>query len=84
MVSNPGAGHICEGRPQPAILAEQVLNTLKDKVKRMGKRPRVAYRDTVLLDFESAALTAFGDVFPEAQVKGCLFHYSQAVQRNIG
>ncbi len=39
---------------------------------------------TVLLDFESAALAAFGDVFPEAQVKGCLFHYSQAVQRNIG
>ncbi len=39
---------------------------------------------TVLLHFELAALAAFGDVFPEAQVKGCLFHYSQAVQRNIG
>ncbi len=35
------------------------------------------------MDFETAALTAFGDVFPKAVLKGCLFHYSQAVQWNV-
>ncbi len=30
------------------MLAEQVLNTSKDEVKRMGKRPRVAYRNSLV------------------------------------
>ncbi len=31
-----------------------------------------------------ASKGAFDAVFPEAVVKGCLFHYSQAVQRKVG
>ncbi len=38
----------------------------------------------ILLDFETAAIAAFREVFAEGQVKGCLFHYCQAVHRNVG
>ncbi len=34
-------------------------------------------------DFECASKNACSRIFPEATAKGCLFHYSQAVQRNI-
>ncbi len=37
----------------------------------------------VQLDYEMAAMSAFREVFPEATVKGCLFHFSQAVHRNV-
>lgn len=31
------------------------------------------------LDFEQAAMAAIRDIFPTAQIKGCYFHFSQAV-----
>ncbi len=48
MVSNPDAGHICEGQAKPIMLAEQVLNESKDRVTKTGKRPRVAYREAMV------------------------------------
>ncbi len=48
MVSNPDAGHICEGQVKPIVLAEQVLNESKDHITKTGKRPRVAYREAMV------------------------------------
>ncbi|KAG8180604.1 hypothetical protein JTE90_018222 [Oedothorax gibbosus] len=38
---------------------------------------------TILLDFERAAMNAFLASFPTASVRGCFFHFSQAIWRKI-
>ena len=35
------------------------------------------------LDYEAAALGAIARMFPEAEIKGCNFHYTQAVYRKV-
>ncbi len=39
--------------------------------------------ETVLIDYEIAALNAFGAIFPDTEVKGCLFHLTQCVHRRV-
>jgi len=36
-----------------------------------------------LVDFELAAIDAIGAVFVDAKVKGCTFHFHQAVMRRV-
>ena len=38
---------------------------------------------TVMTDFELGAQSAVKDVFPDAQAKGCFFHFAQAVYRKV-
>jgi hypothetical protein len=52
---------------------------LKELVQRYpGLAPRV-----IMSDFELAAINAFHDSFPLAEMKGCFFHFSQAIFRQI-
>ena len=37
----------------------------------------------ILLDFENAGQNAFRKTYPNASIKGCLFHLSQSVQRKV-
>ncbi|XP_071093494.1 uncharacterized protein [Haliotis cracherodii] len=37
--------------------------------------------DVFQLDFERASYTAAGVVFPNAQLRGCFFHYTQSIWR---
>ena len=37
----------------------------------------------ILMDFERAAMNAVNDVFPEVCVKGCSFHFRQALMRRV-
>ena len=37
----------------------------------------------LLIDYERAAMNAFVDVFPDADVKGCFFHLAQNVYRQV-
>ena len=39
---------------------------------------------TILVDFETAAQNAFRDNYPNASIKGCLFHLCQSVIRKVG
>ena len=36
-----------------------------------------------LVDFELAAIDAIGEVFSDAHVKGCTFHFRQAVMHRV-
>ena len=38
---------------------------------------------TVVLDFEAALWKAMRKVFPQAGLRGCYFHFTQAVWRKI-
>ena len=37
----------------------------------------------IVTDFELAAIIAFQDLFPSVDIKGCFFHFSQAVWRKV-
>jgi hypothetical protein len=38
---------------------------------------------TIMSDFELASINAFRETFPQAEQKGCFFHFSQAIFRQI-
>ncbi|XP_046543659.1 uncharacterized protein LOC124253853 [Haliotis rubra] len=35
------------------------------------------------IDYEAAVISAISEVFPDSSVRGCLFHYSQALWRQV-
>jgi hypothetical protein len=37
----------------------------------------------IQIDFEAAAFNAVRNCFPNAQVKGCFFHFGQAIWRRV-
>ena len=43
-----------------------------------------ANSEVILADFENAAQNAFRLAYPNANIKGCLFHLSQSVLRKVG
>jgi len=38
---------------------------------------------SILIDFEQPFISAFGEIFPKAVIKGCFFHFGQCVWRKI-
>jgi len=57
-----------------------VLQFLKDAGL---KNKLVLSPDTVLTDFESAAIGAYQYHFPNIKVIGCFFHFGQSLYRKI-
>ena len=58
---------------------EEVLRLVKDHANRVGK---VFAPSKFLLDFEEAMILAIKSQFPASMIKGCLFHFTQAIWRN--
>ena len=52
-----------------------MLTALKKHVNQSPKR--------IMCDFETAAINEFGQAFPDAEIRGCYFHFIQALWRNI-
>ncbi|XP_067679751.1 uncharacterized protein [Haliotis asinina] len=57
----------------------RIFTLLKTEVQQMFNRPLAPA--TVQTDFEMAAIRATETEFPAADVKGCFFHYTQAIWR---
>ena len=38
---------------------------------------------SIMMDFEMACINSVGDNFPDTEIKGCFFHFSQAIYRKI-
>lgn len=38
---------------------------------------------TIMVDFEKAAIDAAAQVFPNADINGCFFHFCQCIYRQI-
>lgn len=39
--------------------------------------------ETVMTDFEQAAISSFNEAFPQSQQRGCFFHFNQCIWRKI-
>ena len=35
------------------------------------------------IDFETAVISTVGELFPEARIRGCLFHFARAIWRRV-
>ncbi len=65
-----------------AVYAE-VYRILRQNILRIRPEIPIATAN-MMMDFELAERNAFSEVFPEIQVRGCTFHYGQAIIRKIG
>jgi len=57
------------------------FNELKIKVQEKLNQPLSP--STVQVDFEMAAIRSVQEAFPDAEIKGCFFHFTQAVWRKV-
>ncbi|CAF0848187.1 unnamed protein product [Didymodactylos carnosus] len=59
---------------------KKIFNVLKTKANEFGGRfePQYAY-----LDFEVGTINALENLFPDMSIRGCWYHYTQAIFRNI-
>ena len=59
---------------------EVVLEKLKQLILEQQKTIMV---EEIMCDFEAALLIALAIKFPDAKVKGCWFHFNQAIMRKL-
>ena len=80
--------HAKVGNNYPPIVYFLLPNKEQNTYVRMLDVLKTLLPDTfpeiMLLDFENAAQNAFRLAYPNALVKGCLFHLSQSVVRKVG
>ena len=59
---------------------QQTLEIIERKAEELGLK---LCPDKVLTDFELATIQGIELAFPTTEVKGCLFHFSQALNPNV-
>jgi hypothetical protein len=68
----------CEDKKQESY--EELLQSL---LVYATKKKLVLNPSTVLIDFEQGMVNAINNVFPQALVKGCHFHYAQNIWKKV-
>ncbi|RWS24035.1 uncharacterized protein B4U80_10646 [Leptotrombidium deliense] len=59
---------------------ERLLTLLRNWIASLGF---IFKPDEIMIDFEQAMIKAINKVFPTTRVRGCLFHYRQAIYRHV-
>ena len=59
------------------------LDALKELLDQSSRENFILKPKEVICDFELAAINAVKQVFPNVVVKGCHFHFCQALKKNI-
>ena len=80
----------CTGEGMPlcwALLPNKTTSTYKEMFSSLRTALETLFGSigsvkSFLVDFEQAAICAIQEVFPEVTVKGCTFHFRQAVMRH--
>ncbi|KAG0420600.1 hypothetical protein EQH57_0078 [Dictyocoela roeselum] len=63
---------------------EETYNYLFSTIKEILSQRNISFNPSIVqIDFEYAAFNAIRAVFPIASVKGCFFHFGQAVWRKV-
>ena len=60
-----------------------ILRTLKQKALELRHPNAEVYPVTSMTDFETAAINAFKNVFPNARIHLCFFHFAQSIYRKV-
>ena len=80
--------HVKVGNNYPPCVYFLLPNKTQNTYARMLSALKTILPDAdpgvILVDFESAAQNAFRQTFPNATMKGCLFHLGQSVLRKVG
>ena len=66
----------CIAKNKTEVTYNQIFSTLKESDTSLQP-------DTIMIDFERAALNALTQNFPTAVLQGCYFHFGQAIWRQI-
>jgi len=71
-----------------ALVPNKTQSTYVELFTALRERLIATYGDTgcqhtFIVDFETAAINAMSSVFPDATVKGCSFHFRQAIVRRV-
>jgi len=59
----------------------EMFTALRDRL--VHQFNNVGDQHTFLVDYEIAVINALSSIFPESKVKGCSFHYRQAIIRHV-
>ena len=66
----------CISKSKTEVVYKEIFSTLTENYSMLNPA-------TVMFDYERAAINAFAQVFPISEIKGCFFHFGQAIWRHI-
>ncbi|KAG0440667.1 hypothetical protein DMUE_1566 [Dictyocoela muelleri] len=73
----------CKSFPLTYLIMKKKLQAAYSKALNFLKSKLQSYPENIIIDFESTALRAITDVYPQTRVEGCFFHFSQLLWRKI-
>ena len=66
------------------LTPDRTKRTYKRVFKRIKQSKMLQFRPAkIMTDYEQGTISTFTEEFPNAQVKGCHFHFTQAIERRI-
>ena len=78
-----------DGKTYPCVYAllpgksRQIYTKMLDVIMQLMPYDVFANPESIMTDFEIAAMNAFRDRFPDAEISGCYFHLGQSIWRKI-